>query len=76
MTANQVWENWQNKDDTIAFTKGRKDGRKEGRGNLLLFFALPSQCQIFAASGKKPFKVRLAEVWLLRSLLLLHNPPV
>ena len=35
--ANQVWENWQNKDDTIASTKGEEE--EEGK-NLSYCFSL------------------------------------
>ena len=59
-----MWENWQNKDDTIAFTAGGKEGRKEGRANLVLFFALPFLCANIRCFGEKPFKVRLhADGW-------------
>ena len=54
MTANQVWENWQNKDDTIAFTKG-KEGRAESRIVSRSLSSLNAQI-IFAASGKSHLK--------------------
>ena len=49
--ANQVWENWQNKDDTIASTKGEEE---EGKNLSLIVFR---SAQIFADSGKSHLKV-------------------
>ena len=48
--ANQVWENWQNKDDTIASTKGEEEGKNL---SLIVF----RSAQIFADSGKSHLKV-------------------
>ena len=50
--ANQVWENWQNKDDTIASTKGEEE--EEGKNLSLIVFR---SAQIFADSGKSHLKL-------------------
>ena len=51
--ANQVWENWQNKDDTIASTKGEEE-EEEGKNLSLIVFR---SAQIFADSGKSHLKL-------------------
>ena len=52
--ANQVWENWQNKDDTIASTKGEEEREEEGKNLSLIVFR---SAQIFADSGKSHLKL-------------------
>ena len=53
--ANQVWENWQNKDDTIASTKGEEEREEEEGKNLSLIVF--RSAQIFADSGKSHLKL-------------------